>query len=83
MSGACYEPSGFLDSEIRRSCTAHSLIRRRRFYPLLEPIWWRMRDLVFEPKPPPKGRVDRKRNARIDGIAEDAYEVSAALISTD
>jgi hypothetical protein len=49
---------------------------RCRFYPLLEPLWWRMRELVFEPKPPPKTRSSgRKRNAHESGGTEDAYGV--------
>ena len=54
------------------------LTKASRFYPLLEPVWWRMRDLVFEPKPPPKTRLGRKKSGPKDGGAQDAYEVSAA-----
>jgi hypothetical protein len=35
-----------------------------------------MRELVFEPKPPPKGRASRKTNAREAAGVESAYEVS-------
>ena len=54
------------------------LIYASRFYPLLEPVWWRMRELVFERKPPPKNRLPRKKDGRKGGEAEDAYEVSPA-----
>ena len=53
------------------------LIYASRFYPLLEPVWWRMRELVFEPKPPPKSRPPRKKDGHEGGDAEDAYEVSS------
>lgn len=41
---------------------------------MLEPIWWKMRDIIFEPKPPPKSRkgVRRPNTPTIDH--ETAYE---------